>query len=127
MGLDAVKMELFKLKTQLIGVSKGIIGAVNTVDATIQMVDATVEVDLDEDGPAITKDEDANQGAKLIKLPDDTSMLNRLEWVGHFRAAVDELEADKKLMNRRSHLVNLRTIIDKAIADLDKLLEADPE
>lgn len=120
MGLDAVKMELFKLKTQLIGVSKGIIGAVNTVDATIQMVDAGSKV-VEE--PLVEEDDQV----KLIKLPDDTSMLNRLEWVGHFRAAVDELEADKKLVNRRSHLVNLRTIIDKAIADLDKLLEADPE
>lgn len=118
MSLDSVKFELFKLKSQLIGVSKGIIEAANIVDATIKMVDPTAKV---------VEEVEVEEEAKLIKLPDDTSMLNRLEWVAHFRAAVDELEADKKLVNRRAHLVNLRVIIDKAISDLDKLLEADPE
>ena len=115
MTLDNVKFELFKLKSQLSNASTGIVNALMIVDTTIKMVSTDGEEPLVE------------EEAKLIKLPDDTSMLNRLEWVAHFRTAVDELEADKKLVNRRSHLVNLRAIIDKAIADLDKLLEADPE
>lgn len=68
-----------------------------------------------------------DDGPRLVQLPDDTSMLNRLEWVAHFRSVLEALEADKKLANRREYLVNLRTIIDRALSDLDALTTPDPE
>lgn len=79
------------------------------------------------DDPYGSKVDPKTDEPKLVKLQDDTSHLSRLEWVGHFRTVLANLEEDKKLTNRRAYLVNLRDIIDKAIRDFDALTAVDPE
>lgn len=102
---------ILEIRSILLGVQDGISRAIEKTESFVNVDERPISEDR----------------KPPIQLPDDTSQMSRLEWVAAFKTVLGNIESDKKLVNRRGYLVELRTIIDRAIRDLDAIASPDPE